>query len=238
MSSVVSRFANSFAPDLWSRSKFSILIGLFTFACFMLGELPTLFLLILIGILSAREMLRAMLRTYKNHGIGDKLIKSSVICVSSLIGYAYSIVYLKDSSLFVEIIAILTITIWATDSGAYFAGKSLSKKFPAKLAPRYSPNKTWIGALGGGLAGIIAFYALWEIYIPIENNMIFVMFIAFIAIYASMAGDIMQSYCKRAAQMDDSGGLLGGHGGVWDRYDAFFVLTAMFAVMAKIVLFL
>ena len=42
--------------------------------------------------------------------------------------------------------------IWATDSGAYFIGKSLGKR---KLWPEISPNKTVGGSVGGIICAVI-----------------------------------------------------------------------------------
>lgn len=43
------------------------------------------------------------------------------------------------------------IFLWTSDSGAYLCGSMLHKYFPAKLFPRISPNKSWVGSIGGGL---------------------------------------------------------------------------------------
>ena len=48
------------------------------------------------------------------------------------------------------------IFLWTSDSGAYLCGSMLHKYFPAKLFPRISPNKSWVGSIGGGLLCLVA----------------------------------------------------------------------------------
>lgn len=109
----------------------------------------------------------------------------------------------------------------ATDVGAYFAGRTFGGP---KIAPRISPSKTWAG-LGGGMlsAAVTAMvpallfadylsYALTELLLPLFA------FGAISAVFAQ-AGDFFESWMKRRAGVKDSGGLLPGHGGLFDRID-------------------
>ena len=42
--------------------------------------------------------------------------------------------------------------LWTSDTGAYCCGSLLHKYFPAKLFERISPNKSWVGSIGGRCA--------------------------------------------------------------------------------------
>lgn len=106
------------------------------------------------------------------------------------------------------------IVTWATDIGAYFAGRTIGGP---KLAPRISPNKTWAGLAGGvaaaGLAGwLVAGAEIFSLGAP------FLWLGAPMAVLAQ-AGDLYESWEKRRAGVKDSGSLLPGHGGVLDRVD-------------------
>jgi len=102
--------------------------------------------------------------------------------------------------------------VWATDIGAYFAGRSIGGP---KLAPRLSPKKTWAGLIGGMAAALIVSLAVasW-LHTPIRLA----------ALGSSLAllaqgGDLFESWLKRRAGVKDSGKLLPGHGGALDRLD-------------------
>lgn len=103
-------------------------------------------------------------------------------------------------------------TVWATDIGAYAAGRSIGGP---KLAPSVSPNKTWSGLLGGVIAAMLLGLSLWH-YGGLRLH--FALACPVLAILAQI-GDLYESWLKRLAGVKDSGTLLPGHGGVLDRLD-------------------
>ena len=105
--------------------------------------------------------------------------------------------------------------IWATDIGAYFIGKKFGKR---KLAKNISPGKTIEGALGGFVCNIIC--ALILVYFFAQSFYI-MLFFATIITALSIFGDIYQSFLKRQANFKDSGSIIPGHGGLFDRLDSF-----------------
>ena len=107
------------------------------------------------------------------------------------------------------------IMIWISDIGAYFIGKKFGKN---KLAKNISPSKTIEGALGGFLCNIIS--ALILVYFFAVSFYI-MLFFAIIITALSIFGDIYQSFLKRQANLKDSGSIIPGHGGLFDRLDSF-----------------
>jgi phosphatidate cytidylyltransferase len=102
--------------------------------------------------------------------------------------------------------------VWATDIGAYFAGRSFGGP---KVAPRISPNKTWSGLLGGMFGALVLGWVLASYYdLPVHLALAS----PFLAILAQ-AGDFFESWMKRRAGVKDSGTLIPGHGGALDRLD-------------------
>jgi phosphatidate cytidylyltransferase len=105
--------------------------------------------------------------------------------------------------------------VWATDIGAYAAGRTIGG---AKLAPRISPNKTWAGLAGGVFcAGLVGFgVATWLVQSP--QPLALSLLSAGLAVLAQL-GDLGESGLKRRFGVKDSGRLIPGHGGVLDRCD-------------------
>jgi len=104
------------------------------------------------------------------------------------------------------------VIVWATDIGAYGAGRSIGGP---RIAPAISPSKTWAG-LGGGMiaaAGIGAFIAI-RYALPAPCLWLG----APLAVLAQI-GDFFESWMKRRAGVKDSGRLIPGHGGILDRLD-------------------
>ena len=102
--------------------------------------------------------------------------------------------------------------VWATDIGAYFAGRGIGGP---KIAPSISPNKTWAGLGGGIVAALLLSVALNRFFGLPE---MLVILSPLLTIFAQ-AGDFFESWMKRRAGVKDSGTLLPGHGGVLDRLD-------------------
>ena len=123
---------------------------------------------------------------------------------------------LRGSEQGLEWIVLLLAVTFATDTAAYFVGRTAGKR---PLAPAISPNKTWEGAIAGFVAAALAaFVAAWALGIDAEMP-------AVIALGALMgivgqAGDLFESKLKRIAGVKESGGLLPGHGGILDRLDS------------------
>ncbi|MVZ97022.1 phosphatidate cytidylyltransferase [Sphingorhabdus sp. IMCC26285] len=138
------------------------------------------------------------------------------------------LVFLREFAEIYILLGIIGVVI-ATDTGAYFAGRAFGGP---KIAPAISPSKTWSGLCGGmamaalflGIEGhFTEGFALWQ---PLLG--------AGLAIVAQ-AGDFFESWMKRRAGVKDSGTLIPGHGGLFDRADG---LVAVLCATALLVLFL
>lgn len=119
-------------------------------------------------------------------------------------------------------------TVWAADSGAYFAGRQFGKH---KLSPLISPNKTVEGLVGGIAAGIlVALSVAWLVGLPSALDYLLVAALALATVIFGVLGDLFESLLKRQAGVKDSGDLIPGHGGVLDRIDAVLAALPVFAL--------
>ncbi len=112
--------------------------------------------------------------------------------------------------------------VWFADTGAYFIGKRFGRHL---LSPRLSPKKTWEGYIGGIVVGVVLtalFAFLWRLgagpdsaITPLRGAMMGLV----MGIFPTL-GDLGESMIKRQIGVKDSGNLLPGHGGAFDRIDS------------------
>ncbi len=123
------------------------------------------------------------------------------------------------------------LAVWAGDTFAYAGGRLLGRH---KMAPRTSPGKTWEGFVFGTAATVfVTFAALYQDrhdFLTIPQSIVLGVVLA----VAAPLGDLFESMLKRDAGVKDSGSILGGHGGVLDRLDAFLFAApaAYFTILA------
>lgn len=108
--------------------------------------------------------------------------------------------------------------LWASDTGAYFAGTFLGKR---KLFERISPKKSWEGFFGGALLATL--FALGLSHYLTSLSLLQWMIIALIIIVGGTFGDLVESLLKRSIEIKDSGNSIPGHGGFLDRFDGLFI---------------
>ena len=111
-------------------------------------------------------------------------------------------------------IIFLFIVVWSADTAAYFAGRAVGGR---KLAPVISPGKTWSGAIAGILIPAVLAYA-YALWIGVHAPFVLALVGAGLAL-ASQLGDLAESAIKRNFNVKDSGKILPGHGGLFDRVD-------------------
>lgn len=105
--------------------------------------------------------------------------------------------------------------IWASDIGAYLAGKQWGKH---KLIPKVSPGKSWEGVTGGVILAMIVATLGYYYFIPYS---IYIWFgLALSTVVISIFGDLFISILKRRCQLKDTGNIIPGHGGILDRLDS------------------
>lgn len=124
-------------------------------------------------------------------------------------------------------IVLLLGAVIATDVGAYFAGRTIGGP---KIAPRISPSKTWAG-LGGAVAATTALtFIVFAVTDGVPASFGEKLGLGVAMPVVAQAGDFFESWMKRRAGVKDSGNLIPGHGGLFDRVDGLLALAFVLAI--------
>ncbi len=126
-----------------------------------------------------------------------------------------SLVGLAGSDNIQTILIWLLLVVCANDIAAYFVGQTLGGQ---KLAPAISPGKTVSGTCGGLVVGTLAGSLAAGLLPHLHGGWVVV--VPFVVTIAAQLGDLIESYLKRIHGLKDSGTILPGHGGIFDRVDA------------------
>lgn len=197
---------------------------LFIFIGMLLGITPLLFALLNLGgdnlvfslFFVLFSSLILFLLTYSSHHNPLKSV-SIFIFGAIYIGLCSSLIALIRPMLYGRLwILFLLIVVFSADTGAYYIGSTMGKH---KLALSISKGKTIEGAIGGLFICAIAALISWISFLRFLDPRI-VLPLAILIGIVSQIGDLTESMIKRACNKKDSGGLLPGHGGIFDRVDA------------------
>jgi phosphatidate cytidylyltransferase len=137
-----------------------------------------------------------------------------VIYIGWLSSYFLALRNLPQVGTAYTIAAIVLIAL--TDIFAMLVGVAIGR---TPLSP-ISPRKTWEGAIGGFVASAAAGASLAllpQLGIPWWQGL----FVGGVTSVAAQVGDLIESALKRDAKVKDAGTLLGGHGGIFDRFDSY-----------------
>jgi phosphatidate cytidylyltransferase len=118
---------------------------------------------------------------------------------------------------------------WLTDVGAYIAGRRFGRH---KLAPAISPGKSVEGAIGGLVLGALtAMLCVFAFGLPLAPPLAALVGIALSGL--GQLGDLAESLLKRQVGVKDSGSLIPGHGGVFDRLDSLLIVATATYYLAR-----
>lgn len=135
-------------------------------------------------------------------------------------GAMLALVYLRSESL--PILLSVFAIVWGGDIAAYLVGRKIGKH---KIAPRISPGKSWEGLAASVVASAAIGASLGHVA-PVPHAIL-----GAVLAVIGLLGDLFESALKRRAGVKDSGTLIPGHGGLFDRVDAL-LPCAIFSAIA------
>ena len=163
------------------------------------------------------------------------IILIDLILVISLL----AVLFLRNdtASSFFLLLWVIILTI-LSDVGGYVFGKL----FKGKRISKISPNNTLSGVIGSFVFSIFSVFLIdmiVEIFTGIDNNFFLKLKFFILAIVFSITaqlGDLTISYFKRIEKIKDTGKIIPGHGGIFDRIDGlmFVVILAYILYTLKI----
>ena len=146
----------------------------------------------------------------------------SFICITKL--------PIISEGFFPSIIIGIFILIWTNDTFAYLVGKSIGKR---KLFERISPKKTIEGFIGGMIFAIIAGVLIAQYYVSFFSLVTWVLVAVIVSVFGTV-GDLVESKFKRLANVKDSGSIMPGHGGIYDRLDSIIFVAPFVLLLFKV----
>ena len=131
------------------------------------------------------------------------------------------------------LIWLIVLTI-CSDVGGYIFGKL----FKWKKITKISPKKTLSGVLGSFILSLFSLFLVDNISLTSSPSINYLepkfFFLAIIFSLTAQAGDLTISYFKRLEKIKDTGKILPGHGGIFDRIDGLMfvlILSAFFSYL-------
>ncbi len=143
-----------------------------------------------------------------------------------IIAPCVALMWLRAEPMGLATVIWLLAVVWATDTGAYFFGRTIGGP---KMAPSISPNKTWAGLIGG--AGTAALIGIPAGYLAGTQNYMNLVASGAVLAVIGQVGDVFESSIKRRFGVKDSGNIIPGHGGLFDRLDSLLLVAVVYAAM-------
>jgi len=144
-------------------------------------------------------------------------------------------ILLKMHDLSGWILSIVLFITWFSDTGGFIFGRFFGRH---KIKFLSSPNKTVEGYIGTLLFGYLTAGILFLLQSIFNFSVKFSILQFFIfstcIILAGILGDLSESTFKRWAHQKDSGEILPGHGGFFDRFDSVIYSIPVFYLIIKL----
>ena len=213
--------------ELLRRSISSLFLMSLVFLSALINDYIFLSILFIVVILSWIEWIKVIekIRFKKIYRIIHIILFLIYLLIAFIICFN---VFVIDKYFFLTILMICVFS----DVGGYVFGKT----FGGKKLTKISPNKTISGSIGSFILSYIGFFIIYLYF----GDLLFVrlqiealVFIPFFISTICQLGDLFISYYKRRAKIKNTGNLIPGHGGLFDRIDgSIFALPIGFIIIS------
>ena len=177
--------------------------------------LTGVFILIVVGLLISFMFTPQRLQRLLSHPLG---LLFGIAYLSLCLGQLLLVRKLASGDLLIFFVILVT---WAADTAGYYVGASIGTR---PIAPRLSPKKTVEGFVAGVVFSMIIAIVCHFWFLP-SLSILHCVILGILLACVGLLGDLAESAFKRSAGVKDSGSLIPGHGGVFDRIDSL-LLTA------------
>jgi len=204
--------------NLTKRILTSVLLLPFSFYFLILGGNELKFFLTIILLIGVYEVFNSF-----------KKLSSKFYLLIILTTSLYSIYFLQRETFLSNFLLWFAISISiSSDIGGYIFGKTFKWKKISKI----SPNKTLSGVIGSYLFSILTLIVFNKFLSEANLNISSLYFIpgvllAIVFSTVSQLGDLSISYLKRKENIKDTGRILPGHGGIFDRIDGLMLVVIL-----------
>jgi phosphatidate cytidylyltransferase len=225
--------------DLPKRLMTALVMLVVSGTALWLGDMAWMVFVLIVGIGVWFEW-SALVTQFKVPGRGRTIWRSAgaIYC-----GMACAIlIQVRQEAAGAALVLLFVGAVIGTDVGAYFLGRALGGP---KIAPRISPSKTWAGLLGGVLGASLVLWAVLAnagrilaaapdaqiTAVQTAASPLTILSMGLGIAVVAQAGDFFESWMKRSAGVKDSGKLLPGHGGLYDRVDGLLAVLVVFGTI-------
>jgi len=210
--------------NLTSYLAYFLLAAAFYFLSYEIFNENAVYLLLIIGTFVNLYLLKDVLRTSKIPMFRNKKYITVIFyIISGFIFLTLIPVMDVDGRFIPHLIVAVFVLMWANDTFAFLIGKNFGKH---KLLERVSPKKTIEGFFGGMVGALISGFVIFQIikiYGPADMEKydlwVWICLAIIVSVFGTF-GDLIQSKFKRQAGVKDSGIIMPGHGGMYDRLDS------------------
>ena len=159
----------------------------------------------------------------------DEAFKLSAMAI--LVGTIFNkFVLIRNDNIMLFVYLFLITTM--TDTYAHLGGSLIGKH---KFAPKISPNKTWEGAITGGIFGTLIACAFYYIFISSDVSLFALIIVTLFLSCLGQLGDLFFSAVKRNHDIKDFSNIMPGHGGVLDRLDSIIFVVIGYILLSGII---